>query len=96
MSPSQKQHLESPGLPLAVYREIAAHLRQVTGVDAGLTPHSSHHFDYNQSQVGSLWIQHASDLDPTCQQQLDQILAYYGDRFGPWIRKVDRPDLTEV
>lgn len=96
MSLSQKQHLESPGLPLAVYREIAAHLRQVTGVDAGLTPQPSPHFDYNQSQVGSLWIQHPWDLDPACQQQVDQILAYYGDRFGPWIKKVDPSDSTKV
>lgn len=79
-----------PGLPLAVYREIAAHIRQVDGVDAGLTPQESEHFDYHQSQVGSLRIQYAADLNPTRQEQVEKILAYYSGRFGPWnIRSAD-------
>lgn len=81
----QRQYqLRSPGLPLAVYREVAAHLRQVVGVEVRLTPQTSHQFDYNQSQIGSLWIAHATDLDLAAQQQVAAILAYYGDRHAAW------------
>jgi hypothetical protein len=51
-----KEKIEFAGLPLAVYREIAAHLHQVEGVEVGLIPQSSQQFDYNQSQIGGLWI----------------------------------------
>ncbi len=71
-------------LPLAVYREVAAHLRQVTGVTTGLLPQLSSQFDYGQSQVGGLWIQFADSAGATARDRVDQILAYYGDRFGDW------------
>jgi hypothetical protein len=77
-------HLVCPGLPLAVYREVAAHLRQVTGVDAGLLPQSSQKFDYLRSQVGGLWIRYGSEVTVASQQRVEQILAYYGDRYGAW------------
>lgn len=83
---SRRYEFVCPALPLAVYREIAAHLRQVDGVDVGLTLQGSEHFDYYQSQVGSLWIQHAADLNSKSQEQVDKILAYYSSRFGPWNR----------
>ena len=82
----KRYKLLCPGLPLAVYREIAAHLRQVDQVETGLTPSRCDRFDYNQSQVGSLWIQHAADLSPVSQEQVDKILAYYSSRFGTWVR----------
>lgn len=90
-SQSRQYRLMCPELPLAVYREIAAHLRQVEGVDASLTPQQSDHFDYNQSQVGSLWVRHTADLSPRCQEQVERILAYYSRRFGTWIRDADIP-----
>jgi hypothetical protein len=73
-----------PHLPLAVYREVAAHLRQVTGVDAGLLPQRSQTFDYLQSQAGGLWIRYTGEPDALSQQRVEQILAYYGDRYGAW------------
>lgn len=73
-----------PGLPLAVYREIAAHLRQVQGVDAGLTPQTVQQFDYNQSQVGSLWIDRSDDCDLAGRERVKQILEYYQNRYGAW------------
>lgn len=73
-----------PMLPLAVYREVAAHLRQVTGVDAGLLPQSSQKFDYLQSQIGGLWLRYAPEANAATQRQVEQILAYYGDRYGAW------------
>ncbi|NER38659.1 MAG: hypothetical protein F6J93_32690 [Oscillatoria sp. SIO1A7] len=79
----QKQY-KIPGVPLAAYREMAAHLRQVRGVEVGLIPQHSKNFDYNQSQIAGLWIQSDSDMEPAELQRLEQILAYYGDRFGAW------------
>ncbi|MEW5856631.1 MAG: hypothetical protein AB1861_04540 [Cyanobacteriota bacterium] len=79
-----RYQIRFPGLPLAVYREIAAHLRQVEGVDTGLVPQPGQSFDYNQSQVGGLWIQYAEDADSSSRQQVKQILDYYGQRYRPW------------
>ncbi len=80
-----------PQLPLAVYREVATHLRQVEGVNTQLHPmptqpqeSDANQFDYLQSQVGSLSIQYQEDADGTIRQQVDRILAYYSDRYGCW------------
>ena len=88
-----------PGLPLAVYREVAAHLQQVDGLSVGLTPLRSQQFDYAQSQIGSLWFQFgAADVgatdtveaskiavaEPVQRQQVDRILAHYSKRYGVW------------
>lgn len=76
--------LRSPRLPLAVYREVAAHLRQVEGVTAGLLPQTSTKFDYLQSQIGGIWIRYRADALDWCQPQVEAILTYYGDRYGNW------------
>ena len=39
-----RYQIQCPGLPLAVYREAAAHLRQVEGVETGLIPQQSQRF----------------------------------------------------
>lgn len=81
----QRYQLTCPSLPLAVYREVAAHLRQVNGLKAGLWPIlSSLPFDYDRSQVGGIWIEYPEDADDSDRQRVAQILAYYSDRFGPW------------
>jgi hypothetical protein len=72
-----KERIEFPGLPLAVYREIAAHLRQVEGVQVSFIPQSSQEFDYQQSQIGGLWMWWSSHPSPESQQRIEQILAYY-------------------
>lgn len=77
-----KYEIQFPDLPLMVYREIAAHLRQVEGVETGLYPTQSEQFDYNQSQVGGLWIQYSQTAGEESREQVDQILAYYQDRYG--------------
>jgi hypothetical protein len=76
--------LHSPRLPLAVYREVAAHLRQIDQVETGLLPQTSQTFDYLQSQVGGLWIRYPEAQAERCQPQVEAILAYYGDRYGQW------------
>lgn len=79
MQTSEK--IEFPGLPLAVYREIVAHLHQVEGVEAVLIPQSSQDFDYSQSQVSGLLIDFAADMSPECRLRVEQILAYYRERY---------------
>lgn len=77
-----KYEIRFPGLPLAVYREIAAHLRQVEGVETGLHPTTSGQFDYNQSQVGGLWIHYTPTTGSESRELVDRILAYYQSRYG--------------
>ncbi|MBD2447858.1 hypothetical protein H6G76_11850 [Nostoc sp. FACHB-152] len=77
-----QEKFEFAGLPLAVYREIAAHLRQVEGVEAGLIPQSSPKFDYNQSQIDGLWITWTPNSRPASRQRVQQILAYYQSLYG--------------
>lgn len=80
----QRFQIHCPELPLAVYREVAAHLRQVAGVDAGLISQTSQTFDYNQSQVRGLWIQYGDTCTPVHREQVNQILAYYQSLYGIW------------
>ncbi|MBD2163743.1 hypothetical protein H6G04_04910 [Calothrix membranacea FACHB-236] len=77
-----KEKIEFAGLPLAVYREIAAHLRQVEGVEVGLISQSSLQFDYYQSQIEGLWISWASNPTSTSRQRVQQILAYYRNLYN--------------
>lgn len=78
---TQKQ-IEFPSVPLAVYREIAAHLRQLLGVEVGLIPQTSSEFDYNQSQIAGLWISWQSHPDEETRERFNQIVAYYRNRHG--------------
>ncbi|NEQ45718.1 MAG: hypothetical protein F6K00_20110 [Leptolyngbya sp. SIOISBB] len=83
--PQQVEYrFHSPRLPLAVYREVAAHLRQINGVNTGLLPQTSKEFDYLQSQVGGVWIRYDADAAARCQPQVEAILTYYGERYGQW------------
>lgn len=77
-----KEKIEFSGLPLAVYREIVAHLRQVEGVKVSLIPQSSQQFDYNQSQVGGFWLSWTPNSNLESQQRVQQILAYYQNLYG--------------
>jgi hypothetical protein len=56
----------------------------VKGVEAGLIPQTSQQFDYNESQVGGLWIQYADASDLQGRERVNQILAYYQNRYGDW------------
>ena len=70
------------GLSLAVYREIAAHLRCVEDIEVGLISQASQEFDYNQSQVGGLWIDYAPNSNLQTREWVRQILGYYQHRYG--------------
>lgn len=75
-------------LPLAIYRELAAHLRQIEGVGIELIPQQSQQFDYAQSQIDHLEISYALTLTSSDKQRLDDILNYYAQIHGAYTRKV--------
>ena len=75
-----QEKIEFPGLPLAVYREIAAHIRQVLGVEVGLIPQTSSEFDYNQSQISGLWISWTPTAEEESREWCKQIVSYYQNR----------------
>ena len=76
-----KEKIEFARLPLAVYRELAAHLQQVEGVEVGLISQSSQQFDYDRSQVDGLWIEYAETSSLQSRQRVEQILTYYQNRY---------------
>ena len=85
----QNQQLTCPQLPLGVYREVAAHLRQVEGVEASLMMRSTDgdptaEFDYYQSQVAALQINYPENMTEICRERVSAILDYYGKRYAPW------------
>ncbi|BAQ65205.1 hypothetical protein [Geminocystis sp. NIES-3709] len=67
-------------LPLAVYREMVAHLRQVDGVKADLLPQTATDFDYLQSQVGGLRVEYPLSEDGKI--KVKEILAYYENKYS--------------
>ncbi|AFY38984.1 hypothetical protein Lepto7376_2720 [[Leptolyngbya] sp. PCC 7376] len=73
-------------LPLAIYREVAAHLRQVSGVMVELETQRSQEFDYFQSQIGAMIIHYPEDLSDENRKKITAILDFYGDRYGQWQR----------
>lgn len=86
--------IQCPGLPLAVYREVAAHLCQIDQVETDLLPQEAEHFDYALSQIGWLRIRHPQDLSKSDQEQLDQILTFYSQRFGKWIPRSESESVS--
>ena len=85
------------GLPLAVYREIAAHLCQIEQVETDLLPQEAEQFDYSLSQIGWLRIRHPQELPSSDQERLNQILAFYAQRFGEWLpRSESEPNIKSA
>lgn len=68
-----------PRLPLAIYQELAVHLRQLPGVETRLIPQGSLQFDYLESQIGGLVLTYDSS-NLLNQQQIAEVLKYYSDR----------------
>ncbi len=68
-------------MSLAIYRELAAHVEQIEGVKANLITQNSDVFDYNQSQVEAILIEHPLDFEGEKRQQLEAILKYYKCRY---------------
>jgi hypothetical protein len=72
-----------PNLPLAVYREIAAHLQQVAGVVTELLPPTDRQFDYGHSQVGGLRLSFPEEMPGGDRQQITAIVEFYAAKYGP-------------
>lgn len=84
----QAEIINYPQLPLAIYREVAAHLQQIRGLKAELTPQTSTQFDYAQSQIESVRIEYPAELPDQEQQYLESILNYYARKYGNYQRQV--------
>lgn len=80
----QQEQITYPNLPLAVYRELAAHLQQVKGVTTQLISQQSKQFDYAQSQVDCLQIRYPSPFNAPEQHQITAILDYYAQIHGAY------------
>jgi len=83
-SPVSPHYITSPTLPLAIYKEVVTHLRQVAGVEADVLPQTSTQFEYGQSQIGGLWYAFVEGTEALARPRTEEILRYYGDRFGAW------------
>ena len=81
---SQAFSIIYPNLPLAIYLELAAHLRQIKGVQTQLFPPHDQNFNYLASQVGGLEVSYASSISHQEQKQVEQILNYYRQRYGAY------------
>lgn len=80
-----KKRVSCAALPLAVYQEVAAQLRQLPGVVAvELEPQGAVAFDYAQSQIAALQITWGNDRTSFSDRQCRMILDYYAQTFGPW------------
>jgi hypothetical protein len=71
-------------LPLAIYREVVAHIRQIGNIEVSLLEQTSKQFEYLQSQVGGLLVEYDEDFPTEKLRQLDSILAYYANKYGSW------------
>jgi len=71
-------------MPLAIYRELAAHLRQVDSVQMGLISAEALSFDYQASQIGGFWLRYTDAVTQADRDRVRAILDYYTQRFGSW------------
>ncbi len=83
----QLEKISCPELPLTKYREIAAHLQQVQGIQTKLIPQTSSQFDYNQSQIEGLLLIYTEDFLAGNQERVEEILSYYAKHCGDWLRE---------
>ncbi|MGB2926964.1 MAG: hypothetical protein WBB82_16815 [Limnothrix sp.] len=81
------ESLVCKGLPLAVYREVAAHLRQLPGIQIALEVQRSPSFDYHQSQIGAMLITYPENFGEGDRQKVEKILDFYAQRHGIWQRE---------
>jgi hypothetical protein len=81
---SPKFTIANHQIPLAVYREIAAHLRQIEGITVSFLTSVNRGFSYTESQLGGLEIMGAHLLNDADRIRLDRLLNYYADRYNQW------------
>jgi hypothetical protein len=71
-------------LPLAVYREVAAHLQQIEGITVEFLVPTARYFSYTESQLGGIEISGIDRLTALDLSNFQRILSYYADRYQPW------------
>jgi hypothetical protein len=81
---SPKITISNHQLPLAIYREVAAHLRQFEGIRVSCLDQIDRGFSYLESQVGGLEILGADQLSDLDKTRFKGLLSYYADRYSPW------------
>jgi hypothetical protein len=75
--------IQYPHIPIAVYRELAAHLQQIEGVTVEfLEVAKDRPFHYTESQLGGLAINGVDRLAEPDLARLQLILRYYTDRYN--------------
>jgi hypothetical protein len=71
-------------LPLAVYREVAAHLQQIEGITVEFLAPINREFSYTGSQLGGLKITGVDRLTDRDRLNFDRILTYYANQYDDW------------
>ncbi len=72
----------NPHIPLAVYRELAAHLQQIAGVTVEFLAPIDRAFSYTGSQLDGIEISGIDRLADEDLRRLNTILSYYTDRYN--------------
>jgi hypothetical protein len=85
----------SPQLPLAMYRELEAHLNQVEAIATALVWADHQEFNYADSQIDSIWISFAEIVSDRSYVLVESILNHYGswqliDSPGTKITKITK------
>jgi hypothetical protein len=65
-----------PPLPLAMYKELAAHLSQVNSVNVELEWQDAKNFDYSASQIAAIAVSYNQEFRDLVQKILDH--------YGAW------------
>jgi hypothetical protein len=84
----KRERITYPNLPLTIYRELAAHLRQIEGIKTELIPQQSQQFDYAQSQIDHLEMSYPVALKTEDKHKLEEILNYYAQIHGTYDRTI--------
>jgi hypothetical protein len=71
-------------MPLAVYREVAAHLEQVEGIKVAFLAPADRKFSYADSQLAGLEITGVDQLVDADRLQVERLLRYYADCYHEW------------
>jgi hypothetical protein len=71
-------------MPLAIYREVAAHLQQIEGISVVFLTPTDRGFSYLESQLGGLEITGIDQLVDPDRFQVERLLHYYADRYHEW------------
>jgi len=84
IAPQTRLFLRYETMPLAVYRELQSHLRQVMSIEVELVTAGAIPFDYAASQIAGLWLEFNENVTAADRDRVRSILDYYSLRFGAW------------